>query len=161
MDPTFPPLKRIGQQLTDEECSELLSKETRGVLSLRGTNGYPYAFPINFYFEKEENRIIFHCGKEGYKLDCIQADPRAAFTVTEQGEKKEGNWWYTARSVIAFGKIEILSDPARIADLSRKLSAKFTSDEAYVEREISLYLPKTICLSLSIEHLSGKRVKEK
>ena len=161
MDPLFPPLKRIRQQLSNEECSELLTKETRGVLSLRGTNGYPYAFPINFFFSKEENKIYFHCGKEGYKLDCLAEDPRAAFTVTEQGEKESGNWWFTARSAIAFGKIEIITNPSEIADISRKLSAKFTSDQAYVEKEIEQYLSKTICLVLSIEHLSGKRVKEK
>ena len=157
----FPALKRIKQALEKEECAAILAKETRGVLSLNGTNGYPYAFPINFYYEASENAVYFHCGKIGYKLDCVKSDPRACFTVTEQGERKSGEWWLTARSVIAFGKIDVIEEPSKVSDISRKLCAKFTQDEAYVEKEIKDYLPQTICLALSIDHISGKRVKEK
>ena len=159
--PSFPSLKRKNQALSKNECSDLLKKETRGVLSLVGTNGYPYAFPINHYFEETENTLFFHCGKIGYKLDCIERDPKACFAVTEHGERKDGEWWLTARSAIAFGEIEIVTDPSKISDISRKLSEKFTSDKAYVEDEIEKYLPQTILLSMKIEHLSGKRVKEK
>ncbi len=161
MEPVFPSLKRIKQALTNDECSALLKKEKRGVLSLIGTNGYPYAFPINHYFDETKNTLFFHCGKIGYKLDCIERDPKACFTVTEHGERKDGEWWLTARSAIAFGKIEILTDPMKISDISRKLSEKFTDDKAYVEEEIEKYLSQTILLSMKIEHLSGKRVKEK
>ena len=161
MSELFPALKRIKQALSKEECSALLTKETRGVLSLIGTNGYPYAFPINHYYDASENALYFHCGKIGYKLDCLEKNPRACFTVTEHGERKDGEWWLTAGSAIAFGTVEILSDSAKITDISRKLSAKFTNDEAYVEEEIEKYLPSTICLRFQIEHISGKRVKEK
>ncbi len=156
----FPELKRIKQKISDEECFELLDRETRCVLSVIGENGYPYALPLNHYFDKSENAVYFHCGKVGYKLDCVLKNPKACLTVTEKGVRFPGEWWLTARSVIAFGKVRIVKEKSEVERVSRKLSAKFTSDASYVDSEIEKYLSATYLLKFEIEHMTGKRVKE-
>ena len=50
----FRPLRRIKQQLSNEECITILENEVRGVLSVLGDNGYPYGLPINYYFSKDD-----------------------------------------------------------------------------------------------------------
>mgnify|MGYP004498239497 CR=1 FL=1 len=42
----FPAMRRWKQQLTQQECVEVLKQEPRGVLSLMGEDGYPYGLPI-------------------------------------------------------------------------------------------------------------------
>ena len=64
------------------------------------------------------------------------------------------------KSVIVFGRMEIVDDMAQIADISARLSRKFTSDEEYIRKEIEKYGPGTLLLKLVPEHVCGKRVKE-
>ena len=48
-DAMFREIVRKKQQLTREECVEVLKNEKRGVLSVLGDEEYPYAFPINHW----------------------------------------------------------------------------------------------------------------
>ena len=41
----FRELVRKNKQIPAEECIVLLTKETRGVLSVNGDDGYPYGMP--------------------------------------------------------------------------------------------------------------------
>ena len=68
----FRPMRRFKQQLTQEECVEILNTEVRGVLSVLGDDDYPYGIPIDFYYNQQENKIYFHGAKEGHKIDSIK-----------------------------------------------------------------------------------------
>ena len=59
----FRELTRKKQKLSTTECKEILKQEVRGVLAVNGDDGYPYALPINFYFDEENNKIYFHRSK--------------------------------------------------------------------------------------------------
>ena len=47
----FREMLRKKQELSKEECIEILKKEKRGVLSVLGDEGYPYGMPINHYYD--------------------------------------------------------------------------------------------------------------
>ena len=158
---TFPDLLRKKQQLSPAECTEVLRRALRGVLAVNGEHGYPYALPINFYYDEAENKIYFHSGKIGYKLDCIKASPKACFTAQNDGERKEGDWWLIINSVVAFGELSVITDADTVARVSRLLSLKFTDDNEYIDREIQKYGQATILLCFSVEHITGKVVREK
>ena len=128
---------------------------------MNGEDGYPYALPIDYYYDEAADTVYFHSGKTGYKVDMLQNNAKACFTVTGEGKREEGEWWLTIQSVIAFGKVETITDPVVIADVSRKLSLRFTDDLAYINAEIEKYLPATLLLALKIEHVTGKTVREK
>ena len=64
------------------------------------------------------------------------------------------------KSVIVFGRIEIIEDKETIYDISRKLSHKFTRDEAYIEKEITHSGPRTLMFRLVPQHMTGKLVNE-
>ena len=59
-----------------------------------------------------------------------------------------------------FGHIEIIEDRERVYDIARRLSRKFTSDEAYIEHEIKNSGPGTLMFALTAEHITGKLVNE-
>ena len=80
--------------------------------------------------------------------------------LVEKGEKEEGDWAYSVRSVIIFGRIEIIDDQDEISRIAYALSRKFTSDEEYIRNEIAQFAKATLLLKLTPEHICGKKVKE-
>lgn len=156
----FRELTRKKQVLTNEECVRILINERRGVLSVNGDNGYPYGMPMNHYYNEKDGCIYFHQGKIGHRLDSLRKNDRVSYCVYDKGERKEGAWAYLVKSVIIFGRVEILDDFNTINEISRAISANFTLDELYVEKEIEKYAKATLILKLTPEHICGKRVKE-
>ena len=156
----FRELSRRNKQITDAECIELLTVEKRGVLAVNGDEGYPYAMPMNHFYNTEDGCIYFHCGKKGHRLDSLSRSDKASFCVCEQGQRLDGDWAYTVRSVVVFGRIEIVDDMERVTQISAELSRKFTDDEQYIGTEIANYAKATLLLKLTPEHICGKRVKE-
>ncbi len=157
----FRNIVRAKQALTPEECAMILTKELRGVLSVLGDNDYPYGMPLNHFFNEEDGRLYFHSGMTGHKFDAIRRHPKASFCVYDEGVRENGNWYLTIRSVIVFGRIEIVEDREKIYDIARKLSRKFTGDEEYIDNEIKNSGPGTLMFALIPEHITGKRVTER
>ena len=156
----FRELTRKKKQITKEECIEILKNEKRGVLSVIGDEGYPYGMPLNHFYNEEDGCIYFHTGKEGHRCDALRECNKVSFCVYDKGYKNEGEWALNIKSVIVFGRIELIDDIDRITDITRKLSYKFTKDDNYIENEIKLYASKTLLLKLVVEHMCGKIVTE-
>ena len=154
----FRELTRKKQKLSCIECKEILKQEVRGVLAVNGDDSYPYALPINYYFDEESNKIFFHSGKVGHKLDAIAKSDKVSFCVYDNGYHKDGHWSLNIRSVIIFGRIRILDDWSE--ELMVKFCKRFTSDMDYIHSEIEKFKNNTAVLCLEIEHMTGKLVNE-
>ena len=156
----FREMLRKKQQLTDAECIEILKNEPRGVLSMLGDDGYPYGVPINPYYCEADGKLYFHGGKKGHRIDAVRQHDKVSFCVYDQGWREDGDWALHIRSVIVFGRIELIEDRETVYEISRQLSYKFTKDEAYIAHEIEKSGPGTLLLALTPEHMTGKLVKE-
>ena len=156
----FREVARKKQIIPREECIELLINEPRGVLSVLGDDEYPYGMPMNHYYCEEDGKIYFHGGKKGHKIDAISRHDKASFCVYDNGFRNPGEWALNIRSVIVFGRIEIVEDMDKVIRISRLLSYKFTNDEAYIEHEISNDGPRSLMFALVPEWITGKIVNE-
>ncbi len=156
----FRPMLRAKQSLDREECLLLLQTLKRGVLAVQGDDGYPYALPINHYYCPEDGKIYFHSGKKGHKVDALTNNKKVSFCVIDEGRADDGDWALHFRSVIVFGRVEFVEDRDTVYEMARRLSRKFTDDEAYIDREIERSGPGTLMFALVPEHISGKRIKE-
>lgn len=157
---TFRDITRKKQQLSQAECIEILKNERRGVLSLIGDGGYPYGVPINHLYCDEDGKIYFHGGKRGHKIDAIRNDNKASFCVYDSGFRREGEWALNIKSVIVFGKIEMVEDRDKTIQISEMLSRKFTNDDEYIQNEIKRFGNNTLVFALTPEHMTGKLVNE-
>ena len=153
------PMRRFRQELTAEECVQVLERGTHGVLAVLGDEGYPYAVPLSYVHG--EGKLWFHCAKAGHKLDAIRNYNKVSFCVYDEGTKTDGEWALTIRSVIVFGTMEVIGDADVITDISARLSRKFTDDEAYIKNEIECFACETLILRLKTGHMCGKRIVEK
>ena len=156
----FRPMRRFKQQITDAECIEILKNEKRGVLSLIGDDGYPYGIPLTHFYDEKDGKIYFHGAKEGHKIDAIKANPKASFCVMDKGFKKEGEWALNIKSVVAFGKISLVTDIKKAEEICTHLVQKFTDDKEYLQKELNAALSRVQCLEFTIEHITGKLVNE-
>ena len=81
----FRKIRRVKNEISVEAAKELLRNNKRGALAVNGDNGYPYAIPIDFYYDEDENRIYFHSARRGHKIDSIKADDKVCFTTWDDG----------------------------------------------------------------------------
>lgn len=156
----FREVARKKQALTSEQITKILKAEKRGVLSVQGDNGYPYGLPMNFWYNEENGYIYFHSGKKGHKTDAISSDNKVSFCVYDEGYRKDGEWALNICSVIVFGRMYIVEDSEKTAQIFRRLSLKYTSDIEYIDSEIQKFAKDTVCYELRPEHITGKIVNE-
>ena len=156
----FRQMRRFKQQISEDECKEVLKNEPRGVLALVGDDGYPYAIPLNHWYSEKDNKLYFHCAKEGKKLDSIRKCDKVSFCVMDKGYRNEGEWALNIKSVVAFGKMRIVEDEEKKKEICINLTRKFTDDEDFLEHELTNAFPRVCCLEIEIEHMTGKLVNE-
>lgn len=156
----FREVARINKRLTQTECVQILKAEKRGVLSLLGDDDYPYGVPLNYWYCEEENRLYFHGGKKGHRIEAMQKHDKVSFCVYDEGYREEGDWALNIRSVIVFGRAKVVEDMQCAMEAARQLSLKFTGDMAYIDKEIQVEGPHTLCFYVEIEHMTGKKIKE-
>ena len=156
----FRDLTRKNNLLSFNECVEILIFEKRGVLSVIGDNDYPYGMPMNHYYNSDDECIYFHCGKAGHRIDSLKRCNKASFCVFDLGRKSTSDWALDIRSVVVFGRIDIIIDREIVSEITRKLSLKFTNNEKYIDDEIKAHIKNTVLLKLTPEHICGKLVHE-
>ncbi|MCH5291908.1 MAG: pyridoxamine 5'-phosphate oxidase family protein [Treponema sp.] len=154
----FRKMRRNKQQLSDQECVELLKQEPRGVLALLGDDGYPYTVPMDFFYD--EGKLYFHCAKEGHKIDAIKKCGKASFCVMDKGFRRQDEWALNIKSVVAFGRIRLVEDRKETMARVRQLGNKYNPSPEAVEKELERTADIVQCLEFQIEHMTGKLVNE-
>ena len=156
----FRKMRRFKQQISRESCVKILKEQPRGVLSVIGDDGYPYGVPMDHLYSEEDNRLYFHCAREGHKLDAVNACDKVSYCVMDSGYRKDGEWALNINSVIVFGRMRVVSDEDKKREICVELCKKFTDDEAYLQKELDSAFSRVCCLELTVEHMTGKLVNE-
>ena len=156
----FRKMRRFKQELSKEECMEILKNEPRGVLSVLGDDGYPYGMPVTHWYNEKNGKIYFHGAKSGHKIDAIKNCAKVSFCVYDKGYRKENDWALNIKSVIVFGRVRFVEDQDTINQICTNMCDKFTDDKEYVKVELSKCGSSVLCLELNPEHITGKLVNE-
>ena len=53
----FREIRKKKNQITIDSAKALLRSARRGVLAVNGDEGYPYAIPINYLYDEENNKF--------------------------------------------------------------------------------------------------------
>ena len=156
----FRDMRRRKQGLSEDEITRILTEQKRGVLSVHGEDGYPYGLPMNFLYDPAEGRIYVHSAKSGHKIDAIAADNRVCFTTWDDGVLDEDGWSYHMKSVVAFGRAELVQDERTTYEKARALGEKYFPTEEYVEDEMRKAASRVQMIAITIDHVTGKLVHE-
>jgi len=154
-------MRRKDREITDRREVDALLGRAKVCRVGFAANGEPYVVPLSYGYDPEENALFFHTAKEGKKIDCIEANPRVCFEVegaveVKGGDERACSWGVRYESVIGFGAIVEVADPAEKAQACLLLteqqagrSTRWTVDEKSVSA--------TRVWRLDIESLTGKR----
>lgn len=158
----FRPLRRKKRAITDKQARELLADCKRGVFAVNGDDGYPYAIPVNYFFDAEHDKIYFHGAKAGHKVDALKRNDKACFTVYGNDWCKDDDWAPYVQSTVVFGRCRLVNDdPAFVEDKIRQLALKYYPSAEEAEEEIRQSIGGVQLYEITIEHLCGKQIQEK
>ena len=157
----FRPMRRTKRTISDEDARSLLAKGRRATLAVNGDDGYPFAFPIDYRFDADANKIYFHRAKAGQKVDALRRSDKVCLTVMGNERLEDGEWAPYVQSVVVFGRCRLVDDTAKTEAEVRRLALKYYPSAEEVERELEKYLSAVQLYEIEIEHLTGKQVQEK
>jgi len=155
----FREMRRKKQLLPEAETIEILQSCTSGVLAVTGDNDYPYAVPLSYTYK--DGKLFFHFAKAGHKIDSIARNNKASFCVIKTDDVKQETFTTHFRSVIAFGKVRILTDDSEKKYALECLVEKYSPD--YVtegQSEITREWKLVNVAEFQIEHITGKAAIE-
>ena len=156
----YPEMRRKKQALDPAACDAILEAGTSGVLALSGADGQPYAVPLSYVYRG--GKVYFHCAKAGYKLDLLAQNPKASFCVIGQDQVVPEKYTTHFRSVIVFGTVRELTDPAEKRAAIEALARRYAPDEPAegIDAEIARYWDALCMLELAPEQITGKQCIE-
>ncbi len=154
----FRKIRKIKNEIDKDAVDSLLHSCRRGVLSMNGEDGYPYAIPVNYYYDEANQKIYFHGAKAGYKVDCLKSCDKVCFTVFGNENNEELSWAPYVQSVVVFGRCHLIDTDNEIL---KTFAMKYYPSSDLADMEIKEGSKFVQMYEISIEHKSGKQVQEK
>ena len=151
----FREMRRKMQALTAEETAEILKRNTSGVLSLNGDDGYPYGVPLSYVYL--DSKLYFHCAGAGHKLDSILKDDKVSFCVIDQDQVVGEEYTTYFRSVIAFGRARVLEGAEKLRPLVELCEKYYPGHLEQTRQKAEHALKNVSIVEVTIEHMTGKR----
>ena len=163
----FREIRKKRNKIEDSAAEELLQNSRRGVLAVNGDDGYPYAIPLNYFYDRENRKIYFHGARAGHKVDALRACDKVCFTVygneTIREEETAGLLFLGAGDenlqIIRCHLMENSSEKAM--EMLKRFAMKYYPNEQLADEEIAQAGRAVQMFEIEIEHMSGKEVQEK
>lgn len=157
----FRPMRRAARAIPEEAAKQLLAQSRRGVLAVNGDDGYPFAIPVNYFYDEAQEKIWFHGAKTGQKVDALKKSDKVCFTVYGNEHFEPGDWAPYVQSTVVFGRCRLVEDTAYTEEKVRELAAKYYPSAEEIEAEIAKAIKAVQLYEITIEHLTGKQIQEK
>ena len=105
--------EQVSAVMNDPLAQELLGSAIPARMAYNGTDGYPRAIPIGFFWKDE--RIVVCTASNAYKVKALAANPKVALTIDTDTQP------YRALLVRGTADVEIVDGvPPEYLDASRK-----------------------------------------
>ena len=154
----FREMRRKLQLLPQEENIAILERGQTGIMACLGDEGYPYTVPLNYIYT--DGKIYFHCAKTGHKIDAIAACDKVSFCVIDRDDVDVPARATNFRSVIAFGRARVVTDPEEKRRRAVQFGLKYCPDQfREIEEEIEETWKALAMVEITIEHMTGKERK--
>lgn len=157
----FRPIRKKQNEIDTTVARKLLQNARRGVLAVHGDSHYPYAIPVNYLYDEEKQKIYFHGGRTGHKVDSIRRCDKVCFTVVGPEIVKKESWAPFLQSVVVFGRCHLVEEPSAAMVLLKRFALKFYPDEGTADAEIAHAGKAVQMYEIEVEHISGKEVQER
>jgi hypothetical protein len=141
--------------LTENQAREILTRAEYGVLATLGSDGWPYAVPVNHVLSGDV--LYIHCAVEGHKLENIVHEERVSFCAVAGARVLPAKLSTLYESAVVFGRAALVTDPAEKRRALELLAVRFCgalSPEA--EKAIVTSASRAAVVRIRLERISGK-----
>lgn len=143
--------------IEEAKCIHLLENAVYGRLATCGNDRQPYITPVNFILH--DNKIYFHTGFQGRKLDNIAENKKVCLEISGSGKlyatPHARNFTMRYWSVLVFGKAVLVHDAAVKLEAMNLLMQKYAARHTY--EPLSPEDMKIVnVIEISIDEMSGK-----
>lgn len=157
----FRAIRKKRNEIDIDAAKALLHSSRRGVLAVNGDEGYPYAIPVNYFYDSNAQKIYFHGARAGHKVDALRACDKVCFTVYGNETIREESWAPFMQSVVVFGRCYLVEAGPKATALLKQFAMKYYPNEKMVDEEIKHAGKAVQVFEIEIEYLSGKEVQER
>ena len=157
----FRKMRRPFKEISEEALQELLINSRRGVLAVNGDEGYPYAVPVNYFYDRQSGKIYFHSCMAGHKAESIKNNAKVCFTIYGNECVKDEPWAPYLQSAVIFGRCRLIESREETLLLVKKLAMKYFPSEDIADREIEADGYRVGMYEIIIEHMTGKQIQER
>lgn len=149
--------RRLNQNLPEEQSVELLMKNQYGTLSLCDSDNAPYAVPINYFYDHVSRKLIFHGETQGKKFDILKNhNNNAVLSVVDYHELVPSKFTAYYKSVIAKGKVSILTEGEEFKSLFILFSHRFSENEV-TKQLFGSVAGKVALFVMNVTEITGKQ----
>jgi nitroimidazol reductase NimA-like FMN-containing flavoprotein (pyridoxamine 5'-phosphate oxidase superfamily) len=117
----------------------------------------PYIVPVNYGYA--DGCLYIHSAPEGRKMDIIRKNNYVCFEVSEPHELITNDipctWSFKYRSVIGYGKIDIISDKEEKITGMNVIMARYLEKDKLIYKDSAL--DAMVVLKLTIDEMEGKQ----
>jgi len=159
-------MRRVDKEITDHQVIAGIIENSQVCRLGLAKDNIPYILPVSFGYDGAA--LYFHTAREGRKIDFIAANPRVCFELEHDcrvvpHEKNACNWTASFRSVIGYGTVRELLDPAEKSAGLQQIMQHYAPAPAPAQEWTfdGGGMAATRVWKITIESVSGKQSKDK
>ena len=127
---------------------------------MAGSDGYPYAVPLNYVYDEREKRSFFTAPARDTSW-MPSAKMRRFFLRHRKGSAGAGGVHHLFFQCDCLCRARVLSDDSQKRRTLRLLADKYVGDPLEkVDAEIDRFYDTVIMVEISVEHMTGKQAIE-
>ena len=159
---TAPQVRRADKLMAAERTRETLAGGFCGRLATVGTDGYPYCVPL-LYVVLDGEIWVHNTVATGHLRTNVDHERRVCFEVDDPGQvfdygRFECDSSVAYRSVVAFGRIRIVSERAAKQRFFEALMAKYRKAGAERPQGFFPRLDDVTVYAITVERMTGKEL---
>jgi uncharacterized protein len=147
--------------MTQRQALEMLERGFSGRLATVGVDGYPYIVPL-LYVLIDGELYVHNSRAAGHLRANVERQSRVCFEIDEPGDifaygRFECDSSVAYRSVVLFGIVRVVDDPATKRRFCRALMAKYGKAEWDRPKDSFPRIDLITVYAIRIERLTGKQ----
>jgi hypothetical protein len=154
------PTLAVPKNMSPREIDQFLTCARMGRLGLILPEGEPYIVPVGYGYS--DGKVYFHTCSEGLKMEILRANPKVCFEVDESISDCS-----LAKSVIIFGRAEIIADKKEMIPYLEKLIDKYRVPVSFGEymrkgnRDVQEELDQVKIVLITPHKITGQKIVRK
>jgi uncharacterized protein len=153
-------MRRKDREINDTESIESIISDSDVCRVSFADNNTPYIVVMNFGYSGGESPCLwFHCASEGKKLEMIKRNNYVCFEMDTDhrifGGENGCDWGMNYSSVVGYGHISVVSDPAYRKEGLDCIMKHYGGDQHFTYD--GKVMARTTVLKLNITEMTGKK----